>query len=118
MMFDFYTRKAKYGNKITEVNGHKFDSNKEANRYKELLIMEKAGYIKELELQKKFELIPNQKIGKKVVERAVNYVADFYYYDNLGKKYCVEDTKGFRTPDYIIKRKLMLWVHGIKIIEI
>jgi hypothetical protein len=64
----------------------------------------------------KFELIPSQRIGGKVAERACSYVADFVYMQD-GKK-VVEDTKGFKTADYIIKRKLMLWVHGIQVKEI
>jgi hypothetical protein len=74
-----------------------------------------------------FELIPAQRepdtVGVrggvkrgKVIEQAVKYVADFVYEEN--GKLIVEDTKGFRTKDYIIKRKLMLWVHGIQIKEI
>jgi hypothetical protein len=75
--------------------------------------MERAGLIKDIQTQVKFELIPKQD-----GERACCYVADFVYTDcNTGKK-VVEDTKGYRTEVYRIKRKLMLWVHGIKIIEI
>ena len=52
----------------------------------------------------------------KVLERATYYVADFVYEEN-GKK-VVEDTKGVKTKDYILKRKLMLWVHGIRVREV
>ena len=93
-----------------------FDSVKEYRRFCELRLLERAGAITELERQVKFELIPSQRIAGKVVERACAYIADFVYMEN-GKK-VVEDTKGFRTPDYIIKRKLMLWVHGIRIKEV
>ena len=106
----------KYRNVKTEENGIKFDSKKEANRYSELLLLERAGAITNLELQVPFELIPNQKINGKVVERACKYVADFCYIEN-GQR-VVEDTKGFRTAEYIIKRKLMLYVHGIRIKEV
>lgn len=53
---------------------------------------------------------------KKLIERGVYYIADFVYYRD--GEYIVEDTKGVRTKDYIIKRKLMLYVHGIKIKEV
>lgn len=106
----------KYKNQKVTCNGIKFDSKKEANRYSELLLLERAGAITNLELQVPFELIPNQKINGKVVERACKYVADFCYTEN-GQR-VVEDTKGFRTAEYIIKRKLMLYVHGIRIKEV
>ena len=81
-------------------------------------MLQKAGEITDLDTQVPFELIPAQRdpVTKKVVERACNYVADFTYWQN--GKFVVEDTKGFKTPDYIIKRKLMLQVHGIRIREI
>lgn len=102
----------KYKAKKVQVDGITFDSKREARRYCELRLLERAGEIRELELQKKYELIPKQ--GK---ERAVHYIADFVYKDKSGAE-IVEDTKGFRTPDYVIKRKLMKWVHGIEIKEI
>lgn len=112
-----YYNKKKYNNKITEVNGIKFHSAKEAKRYQELLLLEKAGAIQELKLQEKFELIPSQRGDNgKVIERACSYVADFCYKEN--GEYIVEDTKGFRTKEYIIKRKLMLKIHGIRIREL
>ena len=106
----------KYGNKKTVLDGITFDSRKEAKRYQELKLLEKAGEIKDLRRQVKYELIPSQKINGKVVERKVEYVADFVYLQN--GDIVVEDTKGIRTKDYIIKRKLMLYVWGIKIVEI
>ena len=72
-------------------------------------LMQRAGVISDLQMQVSFELIPSQKVDGKVVERAVNYIADFVYQQN-GQK-VVEDTKGMRTKDYIIKRKLMLYIH-------
>ena len=107
---------AKYGNRKVERDGIEFDSMKEAHRYCELKLMQRAGVISDLQLQVSFELIPTQRIDGKVVERAVNYVADFVYKQN--GLTVVEDTKGYKTPEYIIKRKLMLWVHGIRIREI
>lgn len=106
----------KYGSKKTEVDGVTFDSKKEAKRYQELRILEKAGEITDLRRQVKFVLIPSQRIDGRVAERAVEYKADFVYTQD--GQTIVEDTKGFRTKDYIIKRKLMLWVHGIRIREI
>lgn len=106
----------KYKSKKVEVDGITFDSKKEANRWYELRLLEKAGAISDLQRQVKFELIPSQRINGKVVERPCTYLADFVYIEN-GQK-IVEDTKGFRTTDYKIKRKLMLYVHGIKIREV
>ena len=107
--------RSKYGVKKVTVNGITFDSRKEANRYIELSSLEKVGKVSDLQCQVKFELIPSQRVNGKVVERAVNYIADFVYVEN-GQK-VVEDTKGFKTPEYIIKRKLMLWVHKIQVKE-
>ena len=112
----------------TTVNGIVFDSKKEAKRYYELLKLQEAGEITDLHRQVKFLLIPKQvepdKIGVKggikkgrVIEREVAYIADFTYRDANGEL-IVEDTKGVRTPDYIIKRKLMLERHGIKVREL
>ena len=110
--------RSKYGAKKTMVDGIVFDSRKESRRYAELKLLQKAGEISNLELQKKFLLIPSQKLGGKVVERECSYVADFVYTDTKTGNIVVEDTKGIKTKDYIIKRKLMLYVHGIKISEI
>lgn len=107
---------SKYGNKKVTVCGIEFDSKREARRYLDLKAAENAGVIQNLRLQVKYELLPNQKIDGKVVERAVNYVADFVFDEN--GKTIVEDTKGHRTKDYIIKRKLMLYIHGIRIREV
>ena len=108
--------KAKYHSRKITRDGITFDSVKEYRRWRELSLLERAGAIQNLQRQVKFELIPSQRMGGKVVERPCAYVADFVYIEN-GKK-VVEDTKGFRTTDYIIKRKLMLWVHGIRINEV
>ena len=112
-------------------DGAEFGSIKERNRWEELLLLQRAGEISDLERQVKFELIPAQyeyyarygkrgqrlKDGKRCVEHEVSYYADFVYVEN-GQK-VVEDTKSkpTRTKDYIIKRKLLLWVHGIRIKE-
>lgn len=120
-------RYAKYGNRKAYAAGQEFDSKKEACRYAELLILEKAGVITDLQKQVKFVLIPTQRepdtIGArggihkgKLLEKECSYVADFVYKQD--GEIIVEDTKGFRTTEYIIKRKLMLHVHGIRIREI
>lgn len=113
-------KKSKYGSRKTTIDGIRFDSVKEARRYSDLKLMEKTGEISGLELQKKFVLIPSQysEIGgkRKCIERECAYIADFVYY--RGGKMVVEDAKGFRTPEYIIKRKLMLFIHGIRVQEV
>ena len=119
----------KYGNAKAEVDGKTFDSRKEARRYYELQLLEHAGTIKDLQTQKRFLLIPTQRepdtVGPrggvkpgKVIEHEVAYIADFVYTDTATGAQVVEDTKGVRTKEYIIKRKLMLYVHGIRIREI
>lgn len=104
-----------YSRKVT-MNGVVYDSQKEANRWCELSLLQRAGKITNLQRQVKYELIPAQRIDGKVVERACTYVADFVYEENGNT--VVEDTKGFKTKDYIIKRKLMLYLKGIRIREI
>lgn len=106
---------SKYGSRKVTRDGITFDSQKEYRRFCELRLLERAGKVTDLQRQVKFELIPSQRIGGRVVERACTYIADFVYTEN-GKK-VVEDTKGFKTPEYRIKKKIMLWVHGIQIKE-
>ena len=106
----------KYHNKKITRNGITFDSLKEYRRFCELSLLEKAGAITDLKRQVKYELIPSQRIAGKVVERSCTYVADFVYKQN--GETVVEDTKGVKTKDYIIKRKLMLYIYGIQIKEI
>ena len=86
------------------------DSQKEYHRWCELRLLERAGRISGLQRQVKYELIPKQN-----GERACTYVADFVYYED--GKLVVEDSKGHKTEAYKIKKKLMLWVHNIKIKE-
>ena len=107
---------AKYHNRKVVINGQLFDSAKEAKRWAELRLMEKAGMISDLRRQVPFELIPSQKRNGKTIERACIYKADFVYKQDGTE--IVEDVKGMRTPEYIIKRKLMLWEFGIVIHEI
>lgn len=110
----------KYRSNKCTWNGQRFDSELERDRYAQLILMQKAGKIRELHRQVRFQLIPAQKDSEgKAIERPVFYVADFTYrepYD--GAPLIVEDTKGVKTKDYIIKRKLMLYTHGIRIREI
>lgn len=108
----YYYNRNKYKNKRVVIDNIEFDSQREALRYLDLKVLEKAKKISDLRLQVKYELIPKQD-----GERACNYVADFVYKDENGQT-VVEDTKGMRTKDYIIKRKLMLFRYGIKIKEI
>lgn len=105
---------AKYHNKNTRG----YDSAKEAERARVLRLMEKAGKIRELEEQVSFTLLPAQYDGGKCVERPVRYVADFVYVDAMSGKKVVEDVKGVKTPEYVIKRKLMLHILGIRINEV
>ena len=106
----------KYYNKKTVYNGITFDSKKEADRYVVLTLLQKAGKITDLEVQVPFELIPSQKVDGLTAVRPCVYKADFVYREN--GKLVVEDTKGVKTKDYVIKRKLMLQVFGIQIREI
>lgn len=124
--------KRKYGNKkITAGNGQVFDSKKEYRRYCELTLLERAGEITNLQRQVHYLLIPEQrapstevyKRGPRtgqpkpgpVLERKVVYIADFVYQEN--GETVVEDTKGIKTKEYIVKRKLLLYRYGIRIKE-
>ena len=109
----------KYGNKKVVLDGIKFDSRREADRYAHLKVLERLGEISGLELQKKFVLVPAQrnKAGK-VTERAITYRADFYYFDKRQGKWVVEDAKGVKTDVYKMKKKLMRSVHGLEIMEV
>ena len=129
-------QRAKLGNVKVTVDGIEFDSKKEANRYYELKLLQRAGHITDLQLQKEFELIPAQyetyarygktgkrlQDGKRCIEKSCVYKADFAYIKD-GQQ-VVEDVKGYRDPasaayaKFVIKRKLMLWQYGIKVIEI
>lgn len=123
---------SKYGNRKKTIDGITFDSKLEARRYNELKALQGAGIISDLRMQVKFVLIPAQREESgevyvrgqhkgepkpgKVIEKECSYIADFVYLEN--GKLVVEDTKGMRTKEYIVKRKLMLYVHGIRIMEV
>lgn len=113
-------RSNKHGNVITEVDGIKFDSKLEAKRWQQLKVLESTGQIGNLRRQVKYVLIPAQRIDGKVVERECSYVADFCYYRK--GELVVEDVKGYRKGAtysiFVIKRKLMLEKHGIRVKEI
>ena len=113
---NYYYGGSKYKNRRVKVSGIPFDSRKEAERYEELKLMERAGKIKDLQRQVSYLLIPAQKDESgKVIERCCRYVADFVY--RIDGETIVEDVKGVRTPEYKIKRKLMLQLYGIRIKE-
>ena len=116
-----HSKGSKYRNKKVIVNGIEFDSKEEAKRYIILANLQKNGLIFNLQLQKKYPLISAQYAvidGKrKCVERECSYIADFVYKDKTGNT-VVEDVKGFKTKEYIIKRKLMLKIYGIRIKEV
>ena len=136
--------RSKYKAKKVTVDGIEFASLHEADRYRELVLLERAGQIQNLRMQVKYILIPaiyeqdyvgvrgGRRRGK-VIEHECSYYADFVYevpvstsYENSdghvvfadGFETIVEDAKGVRTKDYIIKRKLMLYRHGIRIKEV
>jgi putative sterol carrier protein len=102
-------KKSKYGNKKVTVSGKRFDSKKESQRYLELKSKVDRKEIQGLQTQVRFKIIINEIL-------ICTYIADFVYYDALGKRF-VEDTKGFLTKEYKLKKKMMLAVHGIEIIE-
>ena len=131
-------RRSKYGNRKAVIDGITFDSRKEANRFLELRMLERAGKINALERQVKYVLIPAQREASfevyksgpnkgrrkpgKVVEHECSYVADFVYTQD--GETVVEDVKGYRDPSsaayakFVIKRKLMLERYGIQIREV
>ena len=138
----FYRKNnTKLNNKKIVIDGIEFDSKKEGNRYCELKLLQRAGKISDLECQKRYELIPAQyetvetgeyyKVGAKkgqpktkqvCIEQSVVYIADFVYQEN--GQTVVEDVKGYIDPasatyaKFVLKRKMMLWIHGIRIKEV
>lgn len=101
---------AKYHNKKIVVDNITFDSKLEAQRYTELRLLERGGYIKDLKLQPSYELIPTFTKNKKTYRKAC-YIADFSYYDNELNKTIVEDTKGFKTDVYLLKKKMFEYLY-------
>lgn len=137
-MYYGYKKNNKYHNKKTYTSdGILHDSQHEATRWAELLLLQRAGKIRDLERQVRFELVPayfeevytgefyqrgarkgEPKKERVCVEKSVVYVADFAYIDNDTGEKVVEDAKGERTKEYVIKRKLMLYLKGIRIKEV
>ena len=100
----------KYRNKPTMVGNVRFDSKREAARWSDLLLLQRAGEIVALTRQHPYVLTVNtHQIGR--------YIADFVYIDKPSNKLVVEDVKGVRTREYQIKKKLMRAIHGIEILE-
>lgn len=109
---------SKYGNKQTAASdGKVFASKRECARYEELRLLLKMRKISDLETQVKYQLLPRQRVRTKV-EQPVYYFADFRYYDKELMRWRVEDAKGFRTKEYVIKRKLMMYRHDIHVEEV
>lgn len=115
---------SKYHSEKVQIDGETFDSRREARRWMDLRLLEQVGEIRDLRRQVKYTLIPTQREegdGKKpgkLLEKEVSYYADFVYTDARTGEQIVEDAKGVRTDAYILKRKLMLFVHGIRITEV
>lgn len=129
-------RRTKCGNRKVTIDGIEFDSVKEGRRYSELKLLQRAGQITDLQLQKEFELIPAQyetyarygktgkrlQDGKRCIEKSCVYKADFAYMKN--GQLVVEDVKGHRDPasatyaKFVIKRKLLLWRYGVRVVEV
>jgi hypothetical protein len=107
-------RAGKYHAKKTVVDGIEFDSAKEAKRYVKLRDMQEAGRIQGLRLQVPFEILPSFECDG-VKYRGMSYIADFVYYRD-GRQ-VVEDCKGFKTPEYKMKKKLMAYLNHINIEE-
>lgn len=115
-------RHNKYGNHKVELDGYIFDSKKEARRYAELKLMEKAGEVKDLELQKEFVIQPSFIDGNGKRQTAIKYIADFVYWKVDGDDliYIIEDVKSPATRKdrvYRLKKKMMAY-NGHEITEV
>lgn len=95
----------------TAVGDITFDSRREASRYHELLLLQRGGVIRDLEMQVPYPVVVN---GKKICK----YIADFRYFDVERNKLRIEDSKGVRTQVYRIKKKLVEALYSIKIEEV
>jgi len=106
-------KSAKYHNQKTEYQGIQFDSRKEANRYQELTLMQRAGVIRSIELQPRYDLVVNaHKLGF--------YKADFRYRLVATGVVVVEDvkSKATKTAVYSLKKKLVKALYGVEIVEV
>lgn len=103
------------------IDGIKFDSTRESKRYEELKLLERAGKIKDLEVQPVYELVKSVKYkNAKRAKPAMKYTADFRYWDVEKNELVVEDIKSKATAketDYIMRRHMMLAFHGIEVLE-
>lgn len=109
----------KYRNKPCAVGGEKYRSQRERDRHQTLLLMQRAGRIKELQREVAFDLAPGVKImGEDRKRPAIRYVADFTYRDATAGTLVVEDAKGMQTPVYRLKKHLLATVHGIHVVEV
>ena len=124
MVRPFGFKKEKYNRVKIEVDGIKFDSKREAKRYQALQLLVKSGIIKDLRLQVRFrfnmEVAGDEtefKFHLSTTKRKRSYIADFVYWDCQKKAWIVEDCKGFKTPEYKYKKKLMKDVFGVDILE-
>ena len=128
-----HPRRSKYGAKKINIDGEIFDSKREAKRWQELKLREDLGLISDLRRQVKYVLVPAQRepdtVGArggihrgKLIEREVSYYADFVYTDSKTGELVVEDVKGYKGGGayelFKIKRKMMLWLHGIRVKEV
>jgi hypothetical protein len=121
--------RSKYGNKKAKYDGILFDSRKERHRYINLMTLQRAGEISDLRLQVPYELLPavyetvekqlktKTKLVQRCVQRSVHYVADFVYKDKDGNE-VIEDSKGMRTKEYLLKKKMMRALLGKQINEV
>lgn len=110
-------KRSKYYSKKVTIDGITFDSKKEGEYYQKLKLLEKAGKISGLQLQKEYELQPKFKIGKKTI-RKITYRADFTYFTTEDDKMHVVDVKGYRTEVYRLKKKIFEYKFGIELEEV
>ena len=101
-------RKSKFKNIRTEIDGIRFQSKAEGNYYAMLKIREKAGEVYNVELQKPYAFVINGFL-------VCTYKADFVFYDQVEKRERIVDVKGVKTPEFVIKSKLMKAVHGLTV---
>ena len=110
---------SKYHAKPVTIDGIRFASKKEGSRYCELKVLARAGKISDLQLQVPFVLSKaHRRTGEKRMTSGKKYVADFVYFDCINKRQVVEDVKGFRTKEYLVKREWMFEKYGIEIHEV
>lgn len=108
---------SKYKNKKVVYDGIKFDSKKEGACYLKLKLLEEKGIIKDLQLQKEYILQESFKLNNKTY-RKISYKADFEYFSTIDNKTHVVDTKGFKTKEYLLKKKILAYKYGIEIEEV